>query len=69
VALLILLDSQLFFIFLFNTVEFVSCHGNNAMRIVILLGIAIVIFGVLLPKGFYPATTSADLLEFRLLLF
>jgi len=69
VAPLILLDSQLFFVFLFNTVEFVSCHGNNAMRIVILLGVAILVLGVLLRKGFHLATTSADLLEFRLLLF
>jgi hypothetical protein len=39
------------------------------MRIVILLGVVILVLGVLPPTGIHPGTTSADLVEFRLLLF
>jgi hypothetical protein len=67
---LFLLNGQLFFIFLFNTFKFVTCHSSNAVYIVIVgWEVAILVLTVLLPTGFRLAPTSADLLKLTFLLF
>jgi hypothetical protein len=59
----------LLFVFFFNALEFMSCHSSDATCIIVALEVVtILVLGVLLPTGFRPAATSADLLEFMFLL-
>jgi hypothetical protein len=66
-----LLGNQLFFIFLFDTFKFVSCHSGDAMCIIIVVGmdVAILVPRVLPQMGYCLAATSADLLDLAFLLF
>jgi hypothetical protein len=67
---LLFLNNQLLFIFLFDTLKFVSCHSRYTAYIIIVgIGVAILVPRVLPQMGYCLAPTSADLLDLAFLLF